>query len=143
MGHPMEDAVYMANLLRVRECSLCGADRKASPILVRSACWVCGASLDDGEEIFLAVHGSGSTPVCSDLCFASLTQEPAVASASCAVCGSPWRDAVLVARSCRACAAGIDPVRGYVVLFQGGRVTPFCSLPCLDLHRARANPFCG
>ena len=104
---------------------------------------MCGASLEDDEEILLAVKESGATPLCSDLCLASLEQAPVVGSASCAVCGSPWRDAVLAARSCRACAAGIDPVRGYVVLFQGGRVTPFCSLPCLDLHRARVNPFCG
>jgi ribosomal protein L24E len=139
----MEDAMYMANVLRVRGCALCGADRKASPVLVRSACWVCGAALDDGQEVLLAVHDSGATPVCSDSCLASLLQAPVVLSADCPVCGSPWRDAVLSARACRVCAADLDPTRGYVVLLDAGRGTPFCGVKCIEMHKARVNPFCG
>ena len=135
--------MYMANLLRMRECPLCGADRKAATVLVRSACWVCGAALDEREEILIAVRESGATPLCSDVCLASFLQAPIVASAACAVCGSPWRDAVLIARSCRGCASDLDHARGYVVAFQGGRATPFCGIVCVDRHFATANPFCG
>ncbi len=137
----MEDAVYFANILRDRACAVCGTDRKATQVLARSECWVCGASLGSGEAS-LAIRRDGACPMCSDECLALVEQATPPACEACPACGTPWRppDA---ARTCRTCAAALDLEAGYVGVWAEGRLTTYCGIACLERHRALSTPFCG
>ncbi len=138
----MEDATYFANVLRSRECSVCGADRKASVVLALPMCAVCGTTLDDGHAL-LAIAKGAAKGVCSRPCLDVVLNEGLVGGAACPGCGSPWASASPHARSCRTCAKGLSFDDGYVGLWEGGRLVTFCGTACLEMHEDRVNPFCG
>ncbi len=138
----MEDSVYYANVLRSRECSVCGTDRKASAVLVANLCAVCSTPLDDGHAL-VAIAQGGSKAVCSYPCLEVVLTEGLAGGAACPACGTPWAEAVPHLRTCRTCAKDLAFAEGYVGLWQGGRLLTFCGLPCLEMHDARVNPFCG
>ncbi len=138
----MEDAVYYANVLRSRECAVCGTDRKASAVLVVQACAVCDTPLDDGHAL-LALAKGGAKAVCSYPCLDVVLHEGLADVGACPACGTPWTEAAPHARTCRSCAKDLSLDPGYVGLWQGGRVLTFCGLACLEMHDARVNPFCG
>ncbi len=138
----MEDSIYFANVLRSRECVVCGADRKASTVLAFTACAVCDRPLDDGHAL-LAIARGGAKAVCSYPCVEVVLNEGLAGGTDCPGCGSPWMGAAPHPRACRTCAKPLSFDEGYVGLWQGGRVLTFCGLPCLENHDARVNPFCG
>ena len=138
----MEDAVYFANVLRSRECAVCGTDRRASSVLALSACAVCGTSLDDAHAL-LAVAKSAAKAVCSYPCLEVVLNEGLAGGAACPGCGTPWAEAAPPPRTCRTCAQELSFADGYVGLWQGGRVLTSSAIPCLTNHDPRANPFCG
>ncbi len=138
----MEDAVYFANVLRSRECAVCGADRKAASVLATTACAVCGTGLDDGHAI-LAIATGAAKALCSYACLEVVLAEGLVGGTACPACGTPWSEAAPHARSCRTCAHELRLDAGYVGLWQGGRLLTFCGLACLEVHDQRVNPFCG
>ncbi len=138
----MEDAVYFANVLRGRECVVCGADRKASASLAAGACDVCHGTLDQGRGL-LGIAKGAAKAVCSPACLEVVFQEGLVGGDACPACGSPWSDAAPHARTCRTCAQELSFDAGYVGRFDGGRLVTFCTPRCLALHEARVNPFCG
>jgi len=132
--------LYVANVLAERACPLCGTDRMA-----RSAhatpCAACGDPLPPGEA-FVFVHARKAAAACSvaDL---ALLKDAGSASDRCPACGTPWRGARLLIRSCGTCTVDLDPNAGYVAHMHAGRVRTFCDVACLEAHLARANPFCG
>ncbi len=138
----MEDAVYYANVLRSRECAVCGTDRKAAAVLSVTECAVCRTILDDGHAI-LAIATGAAKAVCSYPCLEVVVGEGLAGGTACPACGSPWSAAAPHARTCRTCAKDLPFDAGYVGLWEGGRVLTFCGLPCLEMHDARVNPFCG
>ncbi len=138
----MEDAVYYANVLRPRECAVCGTDRKASVVLASMRCAVCDAGLDDGHAV-LAIAKGAAKAVCSYPCLEVVLNEGLVDGAGCPACGTPWSGASPHARTCRTCAKALSFDSGYVGLWQGGLLLTFCGLKCLEMHDARVNPFCG
>lgn len=138
----MEDAVYYANVLRPRECAVCGADRKAATVLAVPTCAVCSTTLDDGHAI-LAIGKGAAKAVCSYPCLEVVLGEGLAGGDACPGCGSPWSEAAPHPRTCRTCAKELAFDAGYVGLWQGGRLLTFCGLPCLEMHDARVNPFCG
>ncbi len=138
----MEDAVYYANVLRPRECAVCGADRKASATLASTRCAVCRTTLDDGHAI-LAVAVGGAKAVCSYPCLEVVLSEGLAGGTACPACDSDWAAAAPHPRTCRTCAKEVTFDAGYVGLWQGGRLLTFCGLACLEMHDARVNPFCG
>ncbi len=139
---PMEDAMYFANVLRGRECAVCGADRKASVALAVGACAVCHAPLD-AERALLGITKGAAKAVCSATCLEVALQEGLVGGDVCPACASPWSAAAPHARACRTCAKGLSFDAGYVGAFDAGRLQAFCSPACLGMHDARVNPFCG
>ncbi len=138
----MEDAVYYANVLRSRECAVCGTDRKASVVLSANRCAVCDAILDDGHAV-LAIAKGAAKAVCSYPCLEVVLNEGLAGGEACPACGTLWSAAAPHARACRSCAKALSFDDGYIGLWQGGRVLPFCGLPCLEMHDARVNPVCG
>ncbi len=138
----MEDSVYYANVLRSRECAVCGTDRKASAVLYVNACAVCRTPLDDGHAL-LAIARGGAKAACSYPCLDVVLNEGLAGGPSCPACGTPWGEAAPPPRTCRTCAKDLTYDAGYVGLWQGGRVLTFCGVPCLEMHDARVNPFCG
>jgi hypothetical protein len=138
----MEDAVYFANVLRSRECAVCGADRKASAVLAIPRCAVCDTTLDDGHA-FLAIGRGAAKALCSYPCLEVVLAEGLAGGVACPACGTPWSAAAPHERACRSCAKALPFDEGYVGLWQGGRVLTFCGVPCLEMHDARVNPFCG
>ncbi len=139
---PMEDATYFANVLRSRECSVCGADRKAAVVLARPECAVCGTTLDDGRAL-IAIAKGAAKGVCSMPCLDVVLNEGLVGGDACPGCGSPWTQAAPHARTCRTCAKELSFAEGYVGLWEGGRLVTFCGVACLEMHEDRVNPFCG
>ena len=137
----MEDAVYFANLLRPRECAVCGADRKAIEALSASTCSVCRGSLDPTRAYVMITSGSARA-ACSKECLASAVAEPLARGEACPACGSPWSEAAPTVRACRTCAKDLSWEAGYVGSWHAGRLTAFCSPACLGMHEDRANPFC-
>ncbi len=138
----MEDSVYYANILRSRECSVCGADRRAAVVLVVQACAVCRTALDDGHAL-LAIAKGAAKAVCSYPCLEVVLNEGLAGGTVCPACASEWSAAAPHPRSCRTCAKELSFDVGYVGLWQGGRVLTLCGMPCLEMHDARVNPFCG
>ena len=138
----MEDATYFANVLRSRECSVCGTDRKASAVLARPICAVCGTTLDDGHAL-LAIAKGAAKAVCSMSCLEVVLKEGLAGGTACPGCGTEWSAAGPHARTCRTCAKPLSFEEGYVGLWEGGRLATFCGLPCLEMHEGRVNPFCG
>ena len=138
----MEDATYFANVLRGRECPVCGADRRASSVLANPLCAVCDTRLDDGHA-FLAVARGAAKAVCSRPCLDVVLSEGLAGGESCPGCGTAWPAASPHARTCRTCAKALSLDDGYVGLWEGGRVVTFCGVPCLEMHEDRVNPFCG
>jgi len=138
----MEDAVYFANILRGRECVVCGTDRKASAALASAACAVCHGSLDSSRAL-LAIAKGAAKPACSAACLEVILQEGLVGGDACPACGSFWAAAAPHPRACRTCAKGLAFDAGYVGLFDAGRLQTFCSIACLEMQKARPNPFCG
>ena len=138
----MEDSVYFANILRSRECTVCGADRKAASILAIPTCAVCATGLDDGHA-FVAIGKGAGKGVCSYPCLDVVLNEGLAGGALCPGCGSDWSAAAPHPRACRKCAKPLSFDNGYVGLWQGGRLLTFCGVPCLEMHDARVNPFCG
>jgi hypothetical protein len=138
----MEDAVYFANILRSRECTVCGADRKAASVLAITRCAVCATGLDDGHA-FVAIGKGAGKAVCSYPCLDVVLNEGLAGGTLCPGCGSDWSAAAPHPRACRTCAKALSFDDGYVGLWQGGRVLTFCGVPCLEMHDARVNPFCG
>lgn len=138
----MEDAVYYANILRSRECSVCGADRMAASVLVVPTCAVCTRALDDGHAILALAKGAAKA-VCSYPCLEVVLSEGLAGGMTCPACGSDWSAATPHSRACRTCAKGLSFDDGFVALWRGGRVLTFCGPACLELHDARVNPFCG
>ncbi len=138
----MEDSAYFANILRSRECAVCGADRRATVVLAENGCAVCGTTMDDGHAI-LAIARGAAKPVCSYACLEVVLQEGLAGGAACPACGSEWSAAAPPARTCRTCAKDLAFDPGYVGLWQGGRLLAFCGLACLEMHDERVNPFCG
>ncbi len=138
----MEDATYYANILRSRECSVCGTDRRASVVLASNTCAVCGTTLDDGRAL-LGIAKGAAKAVCSMACLEVVLSEGLVGGATCPGCGTPWPAAAPHGTTCRTCAKTLSFADGYLGLWQGGRVTTFCGLPCLEMHEDRVNPFCG
>ncbi len=137
----MEDAVYFANVLRGRECAVCGADRKASASLAWGACTVCHGTLGPGRA-YLGIAKAAAKPVCSLPCLEVVLKEGLVGGDVCPACASPW-SAAPHARACRTCAKDLSFDVGYVGVFEAGRLQTFCSPACLAMHDARVNPFCG
>ncbi len=138
----MEDAVYYANVLRSRECPVCGADRRAAVVLAVTDCSVCHGSLDDGHAI-LAIAKGAAKPVCSYACLDVVLNEGLTGGTMCPACGTDWSRASPHPRTCRSCARDLGFEGGYVGLWQGGLLLTFCGLACLEMHDARVNPFCG
>lgn len=138
----MEDATYFANVLRARECSVCGADRKAATVLASPNCAVCSTTLDDGHA-FVAIAKGAAKPLCSFPCLEVALAEGLANGGTCPGCGSPWSAARPPPRTCRTCAKDLAFDAGYVGLWEGGRLLTFCGPTCLERHEARANPFCG
>jgi len=138
----MEDAVYFANILRGRECVVCGADRKASTALAWSTCAVCHGPLDPAKAL-LGIAKGAAKPVCSPACLEVVVQEGLVGGDACPACASAWSAAAPHARACRTCANALAFDAGYVGVFDAGRLVTFCSPACFELHEARVNPFCG
>lgn len=138
----MEDSVYFANVLRSRECAVCGADRKAASVLSVTECAVCRTTLDDGHAIVAIAKGAAKA-VCSYACLEVVQNEGLAGGTLCPACGTEWSEAAPHARACRTCAKPLAFDTGYVGLWQGGRVLTFCGLACLEMHDARVNPFCG
>lgn len=138
----MEDAVYYANVLRSRECPVCGTDRKAATVLAVTRCAVCDSALDDGHAI-LAIGKGASKAVCSYPCLEVTLQEGLAGGEACPACATPWSAAAPHERACRTCAKPLSLSDGYVGLWEGGRLLTFCGLSCLEMHDARVNPFCG
>lgn len=138
----MEDATYFANVLRSRECSVCGADRKASVILASPNCAVCGTTLDDGHAL-LGIAKGAAKAVCSPTCLEVVLNEGLAGGTSCPGCGNPWSAAAPRPRTCRTCAKDVRFDEGYLGLWQGGRLATFCGVACLQMHEDRVNPFCG
>ncbi len=138
----MEDATYFANVLRSRECSVCGTDRKASAVLADPRCTVCGTTLDDGHAL-LAIAQGAAKAACSMACLEVVLNEGLAGGDSCPACGTPWSAAAPHPRTCRTCAKDLSFDDGYVGVWQGGRLQTFCGVPCLEMHEDRVNPFCG
>ncbi len=138
----MEDATYFANVLRSRECSVCGTDRKASVVLSQRTCEVCDTPLDDGHTLIAIAKGAAKA-VCSMPCLEVVLNEGLAGGEACPGCGSPWSGAVPHACTCRTCAKDLAFPGGYVGLWEGGRLVTFCGVPCLEMHEDRVNPFCG
>ena len=138
----MEDAVYFANLLRPRECAVCGADRKAVERLSTSTCSACDGSLDASRAYLVIARGSARA-VDSKECLATAVADPAATRDACPACGSQWSEAAPPARACRTCAKDLPFDAGYVGVWEAGRLTAFCSVACLAMHEDRVNPFCG
>ena len=138
----MEDATYFANVLRSRECAVCGADRKASTVLASPNCAVCGTTLDDGHAL-LAIARGAAKPICSMPCLEVVWNEGLAGGAACPGCGTEWSSAAPHPRACRTCAKSLAFDDGYVGLWEGGRVATFCGAACLEMHEDRVNPFCG
>jgi len=138
----MEDAVYFANILRSRECAVCGADRRATAELKASACAICHGSLDAGNAL-LGIAKGAAKALCSPTCLEVALQEGLVGGDACPACGSPWAEAAPHARACHTCSKALRFEDGYVGLWEAGRLLTFCGLACLDLYRARVNPYCG
>ena len=138
----MEDSVYFTNILRSRECALCGTDRKASAVLASTTCGVCHATLD-GSRALLAVGRGAARAACSKECLEVALQEGLVGGDACPACGSPWPSASVPARMCRTCAKDLSLDAGYAGLWESGRLHGFCSVACLTMHEDRVNPFCG
>lgn len=138
----MEDSVYYANILRTRECAVCGADRKAAGTLAAGSCAVCHGPLDPAS-VPLAIAQGGAKAACSDECLGVIFQEGLAGGGDCPACGSPWTEAHPPSRTCRTCAKDLCLADGYVAVWQEGRLVPFCGTACLGMHRDRVNPFCG
>ncbi len=138
----MEDATYFANVLRGRECSVCGADRKAAVVLARTGCAVCDTPLDDGRALMAIAKGAAKV-ACSMPCLEVVLNEGLAGGDACPGCGSPWSEAAPHPRSCRTCAKELSFADGYVGLWEGGRIVTFCGIACLEMHEDRVNPFCG
>lgn len=138
----MEDSVYFTNILRLRECAVCGTDRKASAALAVTSCAVCHGTLDT-TRAYLAVARGGARAACSRECAEASIQEGLVGGDFCPACGSPWAAAAPHARTCRTCAKDLSWDAGYLGLWDAGRLHAFCSPACLTMHEERANPFCG
>ncbi len=138
----MEDAVYFANILRSRECAVCGTDRKASLSLAAASCAVCHAPVDSARAL-LAIGKGAAKAVCSIPCLEVALQEGLAGGDACPACGSPWAAAAPHPRTCRTCAKALAFEAGYVGRFDTGRLHTFCSTACLEMHEARVNPFCG
>ena len=138
----MEDATYFANVLRSRECSVCGTDRKASAVLADPRCAVCGTTLDDGHALLPIARGAAKA-ACSMPCLEAVRNEGPAGGDLCPGCGDPWSAAAPHPRTCRTCAKDLAFADGYVGLWQGGRLVTFCGVPCLEMHEDRVNPFCG
>ena len=98
----MEDSVYYANILRSRECPVCGADRKAALVLAANRCAVCDTTLDDGHAI-LALGKGAAKGVCSYACLEVVLQEGLAGGVMCPASASPWSDAAPHERTCRTC----------------------------------------
>ena len=137
----MEDAVYFANLLRPRECAICGADRKAVGTLAASTCSVCRGPVDPDRAYLVIVRGSARA-VGSKECLGSAVAEPLARGEACPACGSPWSEAAPTVRACRPCAKDLSWEAGYVGSMHAGRLTAFISPACLGMHDDRAYPFC-
>src|SRR5512136_3201768 len=111
----MEDSAYYANILRTRECAVCGADRKAVSVLASNECAVCKTTLDDGHAI-LAIAKGGAKPLCSYACLEVVLNEGLAGGTACPACDSSWSDASPHARTCRSCAKDLAFEAGYVGL---------------------------
>ncbi|MEK6986869.1 MAG: hypothetical protein AABX97_02100 [Candidatus Thermoplasmatota archaeon] len=138
----MEDAVYFANILRSRECAVCGADRMVSPSLAGTDCSVCHGPVDSAHAL-LAIAKGAAKVACAIPCLEVVLQEGLVGGDACPACGSPWGTAAPHPRTCRTCAKALAFDAGYLGLFEVGRLRTFCSTACLEMHEARVNPFCG
>ncbi len=138
----MEDSVYFANILRGRECVVCGADRRATTTLAAAVCAVCHGPLNP-EIALLAIARGGAKAACSPECLDVLVQEGVATADDCPACGAPWAESRPVARTCRTCAKDLRLEDGYVALWEAGRMHAFCGTACLAMHRDRVNPFCG
>ena len=138
----MEDSVYFANILRSRECPVCGTDRRASGILASPTCAVCRGPLDPAKA-YLAIARGAARATCSKECVEVALQEGLTNGTECPACGTPWSEAAPHPRTCRTCAEGLSWDVGYLGRWDDGRLDAFCSVTCLRMHEDRANPFCG
>ncbi len=138
----MEDATYLENLLRLRACAVCGADRKSREVPLEATCAVCKGPVPREDAIF-AIGLGAARLVCSTACLEVSLQEGLVGGTSCPMCGSPWSEARPMPRACAICAADLRLDEGYAGRWRGGGLQTFCGPKCLDAYLARANPFCG
>jgi hypothetical protein len=97
----------------------------------------------DSDHALIAIAKGAAKALCSIPCVEVALQEGLVAGETCPVCDSFWSSANPHARSCRTCAKVLALDAGYVGLFEAGRLQTFCSTACVEMHEARANPFCG
>jgi len=138
----MEDATYFTNILRGRECSVCGADRGARTALAIPTCAVCHGSVDASAALLAIARGAAKI-VCSVECTEVAFQEGLTGGLLCPACGGAWSAPAPPPRTCRSCAKDLSFDAGYLGLWESGRILAFCGTPCFELHRARVNPFCG
>jgi len=138
----MEEAVYLANILREANCALCGAARRSRTLPRDTRCAICGTQSAAKDAIF-AIGLRAARPACSPECLEVLLREGLVDGSVCPMCGAAWSEARPLAGTCVMCAAALHLDAGFAGLWRVGRLQRLCGASCLGAFLRRANPFCG